>query len=86
MPNPSFRGTVALGSMALGTSVAVYNMFDWTTYQYYFSRSQGGPRPSSSRSTRAQSISIFLLLLGFYLAYESLKRRPSSDAPPLCWR
>src|SRR5438046_957579 len=69
--------TAAVGSMVLGSSVAVYNMFDWNRYQHYFA--QTGRSGSSVLSFyAAQSISIFLLLLGFYLALEYLRRRPSA--------
>lgn len=81
MPRPFLLGTAALGSMLFGTSVAVYNMFDWNHFQYYFAR--GGGSPSSILSFYlAQSISIFLLLLGFYLAYHYLRSRSSIARPP----
>jgi len=78
MPRPSFTGTAAVLSMALGTSVAVFNMFDWDQDQYYFARA--GSSPNSILSFYlAQSISIFLLLLGFYLAYQYLRRMSSAS-------
>jgi hypothetical protein len=73
----SFTGTAAVGSVVLGTSVAVYNMFDWNRYQHYFAQA-GGSASSVLSFYAAQSISIFLLLLGFYLAYEYLRRKPSA--------
>ena len=78
MVRPSFMGTAALGSMVLGTSVTVYNMFDWDQYQYYFAGARGASSSILSFYL-AQSISIFLLLLGFYLAYQYLKRRSSAS-------
>jgi hypothetical protein len=79
MSRPSFTGTAAIGSMILGTSVAVYNMFDWNQYQYYFAQA-GASRSSVLFFFLAQSISIFLLLLGFYLAYRYLRRRSLSPS------
>jgi hypothetical protein len=79
MPRPSFMGTAAICSMILGTSVAVFNMFDWNQYQYYFARAGGFSSSSIFSFYLAQSISIFLLLLGFYLAYQYLKRRSSTS-------
>jgi hypothetical protein len=82
MLRPSFTGTAALGSMALGTGVVVFNMFDWSQDQYYFAR--GGGSPSSILSFYvAQSISIFLLLLGFYLAYQYLRKASTSPLASL---
>ena len=75
MLRPSFRGTAAMGSIILGTSVAVYNMFNWDAYQYFFA-SAGGSASSVLYFYLAQAISIFLLLLGFYIAFQAL-RRPS---------
>ncbi len=74
----SFLGMAALGSMFLGTSVAVYNMFDWNQFQYYFAGAGGAPSSILSFYV-AQSISIFLLLLGFYFAYQYLRRRSSAS-------
>jgi len=74
MPRPSFTGTAALGSMIAGTSVAVFNMFYWDQDQYYFERAGGSPSSVLSFYL-AQAISIFLLLLGFYLAYQYLRRK-----------
>jgi hypothetical protein len=73
----SFAGAAAVGSIVLGTSVSVYNMFDWNRYQHYFAQT-GGSASSVLSFYAAQSISIFLLLLGSYLAYEYLSRRPSA--------
>lgn len=81
MPRPSLLGTAALGSMLLGTSVAVYNMFDWSHFQYYFAR-EGGSPSSILSFYLAQSISIFLLLLGFWLAFQFLKLKSSSPSLP----
>ncbi len=78
MLRPSFGVAVAMGSTAVGTLVAVYNMYDWTSHEYYFARVEG----SASFVLlfyAAQLISIFLLLLGFYLAYGSLRRRTSES-------
>jgi hypothetical protein len=79
MRMPSFTGTAALGSMVAGTSVAVFNMFYWDQDQYYFERSGGSPSSILSFYL-AQAISIFLLLLGFYLGYQYLRRK-SSNSP-----
>ena len=79
MFRPSFRGTAAIGSVILGTSVAVYNMFNWNVYQYFFASARGSAS-SVLYFYLAQSISIFLLLVGFYIAYQSL-RRTSSLSP-----
>src|SRR5271169_3976606 len=78
MPRPSFTGTAALGSMAAGTSVAVFNIFYWYRDQYYFERA-GGSQSSILSFYIALAISIFLLLLGFYLAYQHLRRKSSSS-------
>jgi hypothetical protein len=78
VPRPFFRGTAAVGSMALGTSVAVYNMFDWDQYQHYFAQA-GGAESSVLYFYLAQCLSISLLLLGFYLAYQHLRRRSSTS-------
>ena len=67
-----------MGSVALGTTVSVYNMFDWNRYQHYFAQA-GGSAPSVLSFYAAQSLSIFLLLLGSYLTYEYLSRRPSAS-------
>jgi hypothetical protein len=80
MRRASFTGTAALGSMVAGTSVAVFNMFYWDQDQYYFARSGGSPSSSIFSFYLAQAISIFLLLFGFYLAYQYLRRK-SSDSP-----
>ena len=81
MPRPSLTGMAALGSMAAGTSVAVFNMFYWAQYQHYFDRAGAGGSPSSILSFYfAEAISIFLLLLGFRFAYQYLRMR-SSDSP-----
>jgi hypothetical protein len=82
MFRPSFTGTAATASMILGTSVAVYNMFDWNQYQYYFAQT-GGSSSSVISFYLAQSISIFLLLLGFYLAYKHLRRSSNSSPSSL---
>jgi hypothetical protein len=75
MPRASFMGTAALGSIVAGTSVTVFNMFNWINYQYYFA-----DRPSAVFSFYlAQGISIFLLLLGFCLAYQYLRTRSSAS-------
>jgi len=79
MFRPSFSGTAALGSILLGTSVAVFNMFDWNRDQYYFAHSAGSASSILS-FYGAQSISIFLLLLGFFLAYQYLRRVSSPQS------
>jgi hypothetical protein len=79
MPRPSFTGTAAVGSMAAGTSVAVFNMLYWNQRQYYFARAGGSPSSILSFYL-AEALSIFLLLLGFYLAYQYLRRK-SSPSP-----
>jgi len=79
MLRPSFIGTAAVGSMIAGTSVAVLNMFYWTQYQHYFDRAGAEGSPSSILSFYlAQAISIFLLLLGFYFAYQYLRVKSST--------
>ncbi len=78
MPRPSFTGTAALGSMAAGTSVAVFNMFYWNQRQHYFAQ-EGGSPSSIFSFYLAQAISIFLLLVGFYLAYQYLRRKSSAS-------
>jgi len=84
MRRPSFTGTAALGSMAVGTSVAVFNMFFWAQYQHYFDRAGAGGSPSSIFSFYlAQAISIFLLLLGFRIAYKYLKMKSSGSPFPI---
>jgi hypothetical protein len=79
MRGPSFIGTAALGSIAAGTSVAVFNMFYWAEYQHYFDRAGGSPSSILSFYV-AQAISIFLLLLGFRFAYQYLRMK-SADSP-----
>src|SRR5438132_4142718 len=76
---PSFAGTAALGSIALGTSVAVYNMFDWSRHQHYFAQTEQ-VGSSVLYFYLAQSISIFLLLFGFHLARVYLRRRPADSS------
>jgi hypothetical protein len=77
MPRPSSKGLAALGSIAAGASVAVFNMFNWIRYQYFFARD-----PASVFSFYlAQAFSIFLVLLGFYLAFCYLKE--ASSASPI---
>jgi len=76
---PSFGAAAAVASMVAGTSVAVYNMFDWNRYQHYFAQT-GGSGSSVISFYLAQSISIFLLLLGFYLAYAYVRRRPATNS------
>lgn len=78
MARPSLAGTAALGSMLAGTSVVVFNMFDWESDEYYFAHAGGSPS-SVIAFYLAQAISIFLLVLGFYLAYQFLKGRASSS-------
>lgn len=78
MPRPSFIGTAALGSMLAGSSVAVLNMFYWDQDQYYFVRSGGSPSTVFSFYL-AEAISIFLLLLGFYIAYQFLRSKSSAS-------
>ena len=77
MFRPSFVGKAAAVSMALGASVAIFNMFDWDQHQYFFA--QAGSSSPVLSFYLAQSLSIFLLLLGFYLAYQYL--RLSSSRP-----
>jgi hypothetical protein len=77
---PTVRGTAAGVSVLLGTSVAVYNMFYWDQDQYYFAQAGGSPYSILSFYL-AMAISIFLLMFGFFLAYEDLKKRaPSSSS------
>ncbi len=74
MSRPSFGETAALGSIIAGTSALVFNMFAWENDKYYFSRAQGSSSSVLSFYL-AQSICIFLLLLGFYLGYQVLRRK-----------
>ena len=68
MPREAFTGAAAVAAAGFGTTVAVFSMFLWDQDEYYFARS-----PDSSSSVLsfyvAESIAIFLLLLGLYLAY-----------------
>jgi hypothetical protein len=82
MSRPSFKGTAALGSIVAGTSVAVFNMSAWESDKYYFSQA-GGSQFSVLSFYLAQSISIFLLLLGFYFSYQFLKRRSATSRASL---
>jgi hypothetical protein len=75
----STAGWTAAGSMVLGTSVAVYNMFDWNRYQHYFAQA-GGSGSSILSFYAAQFLSIIFLLLGIYLAFGYI-RRPRSESP-----
>lgn len=78
MPRPPAKGVAALGSIAAGASVAIFNMFNWIQYQYYFARD-----PASVYSFYvAQAFSIFLLLLGFYLALGYLRQVSSASPAP----
>ncbi len=79
MSRPFYAGAAALGSMVAGTSVVVFNMWRWESDKYYFSRA-GGSQSSILTFYLAQFISIFLLLLGFYLAYQHLKRTSTASA------
>src|SRR5437870_4666228 len=75
----SVTGAAALVSTVIGTSVAVYNMFNWTRYQHFFAQA----RTSGSSVLSfylAQSISMFLLLLGLYLAYLYIRRGHSASS------
>jgi hypothetical protein len=76
---PTVRGTAAGVSVLLGTSVAAYNMFYWDQDQYYFAQAGGSPY-SILTFYLAMAISIFLLMFGFFLAYDDLKKRASSPA------
>src|SRR5712692_402546 len=76
---PSFSAAAAVVSIVVGTSVAVYNMYDWNRYQHYFAQT-GGSGSSVISFYLAQSISMFLLLLGFYLAYAYVRRAPSASS------
>ncbi|MDA4133139.1 MAG: hypothetical protein OK454_08465, partial [Thaumarchaeota archaeon] len=62
--------------MLAGTLVAVYNMFDWNANGLFFEYSKNGSNFVISFYA-AESIALFLLLLGFYLAYGVLKARSS---------
>jgi hypothetical protein len=77
MLRPSFRGTAALGSMLLGTSVVVYNMFEWNLNGLYFGYSKNSASFVLSFYV-AESIALFLLLFGFALAYGVLRDKSSS--------
>lgn len=79
MSRPSFMGAAAACSALAGTSVAVFNMSVWESDKYYFSRA-GDASSSVLSFYLALSISIFLLLLGFFLSYKVL-RRASPLAP-----
>jgi len=76
---PSFGASAAVASMVVGTSVAVYNMFDWNRYQHYFAQT-GGSGSSVISFYLAQFISMFMLMLGFYLAYLRIRRKPSTSS------
>jgi len=76
---PSFGASAAVASMVVGTSVAVYNMFDWNLYQHYFAQT-GGSGSSVISFYLAQFISMFMLLLGLYLAYVHVRRRRSTSS------
>jgi len=78
LSRPSFTASAAMGSMLAGTSVVVFKMAAWENDKYYFSR-EGGSSSSILSFYLAQSISIFLLLLGFYLAHQFLKGRASAS-------
>ncbi|MDA4117733.1 MAG: hypothetical protein OK455_05255 [Thaumarchaeota archaeon] len=83
MFRPSFRGTAAIGSMLLGTSVVVYNMFEWNINGLYFGNSKNDVSFILSFYL-AETIALFLLLLGFFLAYRVLRDKSSAtDAAKL---
>jgi len=75
---PSFAGSVALGSMLCGTAIEVFNMFYWQRDQYYFQQAGGSPF-SIFTFYVAEAISIFLLLVGFYLAFGYLRNISTSS-------
>lgn len=62
--------------MMAGTSVVVLNMLGWENDEYYFAHA-GGSTSSIVAFYLAQAISVFLILLGFYLAYQFLKKESS---------
>ncbi len=76
MARRSFVGPAALGCMAVGASVVAANMLGWQSDEYYFAR-EAAATPSVAAFFLAQGISLFLLLVGFYLAYQFLKGRSS---------
>ncbi len=76
MLRPSFRGTAAMGSTILGTSIVAYNMFEWNRNELYFTYSKNGAA-FVLYFYLAESIAIFLLLLGFYLGYRGLRDAPA---------
>lgn len=75
MPRLAFKGAAAATSMLLGTSVALVSMFYWDQDEYYFAKIGGSSSVVSFYL--AESISIFLLLNGFYLAYQFVKEKSS---------
>ena len=80
MLRPSFAASAALVSAVTGTAVAAFNMFYWQRGEEYFAGQGGSPVLSFYASL---SISVFLLLLGFYLAYEYLTRSSHRSAASL---
>lgn len=82
MARPSFAGPAALGCIVLGASIIAANMLGWQSDEYYFAR-QAAANASVTGFFLAEGISLFILLLGFYLAYTYLRSRSSSPSPSL---
>jgi len=59
-------------------------MFTWTSDEYYFAH-EADPAASVASFYAAESASIVLLLLGFYLAYDYLRPRPGAPSSSLLW-
>lgn len=70
--------SVALVSAGAGTAVAVFNMFYWELVQYSFQGGGGSPLAVPSYYL-SEAISIFLLLLGFFLAYKHARARSNGS-------
>ena len=63
--------------MLLGTSVVVFNMFEWNLNGLYFGYSKNSAAFVLSFYL-AESLALFLLLLGFHLAYRVLRDESSA--------
>jgi len=63
-------GIIAAGSTAIGASVAILNMFEWTSRQHFFAQA---PESSSFVASffAAEFVSVALILLGLYATLRS---------------
>lgn len=68
--------------MFLGGSIIAGNMLSWQSDEYYFAH-KAAANASVAGFFLAQGISLFILLLGFYLAYTYLRSRSSSRSTSL---